>query len=140
MLGLFGSRFSKGSGDFRGRGEGTRGRFQRSDEARQAVLRLNRRHRFLPPRIPDLYDWRQAWSLSSPSPESVILVFFFKMHHFKRKSACLVELMRNFPLDCFFTQEYFCIVVSHPFQFNLTTQPLTFWGVSYGRSFRKMPI
>jgi hypothetical protein len=36
-----------------------RGRFQRFAEVRQAFLRLIRAHRFLPPRIPDLYDWRK---------------------------------------------------------------------------------
>jgi len=33
-----------------------RGRFQRSGEALEAVLRLIWAHRFLPPSIPDLYD------------------------------------------------------------------------------------
>ena len=48
MLGLFGSRFSKGLGDFRGRRPGRqRGGVQRFGEARQAFLRL-RAHRFLP--------------------------------------------------------------------------------------------
>jgi hypothetical protein len=34
-----------------------RGRFQRFAEVRQAFLRLIGAHRFLPPRIPVLYDW-----------------------------------------------------------------------------------
>jgi hypothetical protein len=33
-----------------------RGRFQRFAEVRQALLRLIRAHRLLPPSIPDLYD------------------------------------------------------------------------------------
>jgi len=36
--------------------EVAKGCFQRFGEARQAFLRLIGAHRFLPPRIPDLYD------------------------------------------------------------------------------------
>jgi len=54
ILSLFGGHFSGDSGDFGVEVE--RGRFQRFAEVRQAFLRLIWAHRFLPPRIPDLYD------------------------------------------------------------------------------------
>jgi hypothetical protein len=49
---LFGGLFRGGSGDFGGRGG--EGRFQPLGEARQAILRFIRAHRFFPPSIPHL--------------------------------------------------------------------------------------
>jgi hypothetical protein len=60
-LGLF-SRDSGGFGV-----EVERRGFQGFADIRQVFLRLIPKHRFLPPRIPDLYDWRGALSLSSLS-------------------------------------------------------------------------
>jgi len=54
ILGLFGGLFSGDSGDFRGRGG--EGVFSTIWRGLSGVLRLIGTHRFLPPRIPDLYD------------------------------------------------------------------------------------
>ncbi|MDP3038651.1 MAG: hypothetical protein Q8O18_02120, partial [Deltaproteobacteria bacterium] len=56
-LGFVLGRFQRGFGRILGV-EVERRRFRPLGEARQAFLRLIRAHRFLPPRIPDLYAWR----------------------------------------------------------------------------------